>query len=256
MTAIEQLRAACIEAVDYMTHAPNWPLGTRIAKRKTTLAALRAALAAAAVPPLDPQRLSDAEASVRLDGDTRRACNHDGCLAAPVSADGWCPLHHAAVPPLDERRFQAALAEHDHALCYAGFMAFIRGVDIPETTEKARLVLVERMLKAEAALAAVPPPPAHPDLKYTVDRDLPCAICRVTIHAGEQVYRASATDPDAWQHVSHGALAAVPPLEDHADYACQCPTCVGVRNHRRLAAVPPPDPKTARYLGVPIDDDD
>lgn len=39
---------------------------------------------------------------------------------------------------------------HDHALCYAGFLAFIRGVDIAETQERARLVLVERCLKAEA----------------------------------------------------------------------------------------------------------
>jgi hypothetical protein len=37
---------------------------------------------------------------------------------------------------------------HDHALCYAGFLAFIRGVDIPATTEQARLVLIEQLAAA------------------------------------------------------------------------------------------------------------
>ncbi len=43
-------------------------------------------------------------------------------------------------------------------------------------------------------------------------RDLPCAICRVTIHAGEKCYLA---DPDKsgarWQHVDHVSSPARPP---------------------------------------------
>lgn len=46
---------------------------------------------------------------------------------------------------------------HDHALCLAGFMAFVRGVDIHETTELARVALIERALKAEAQLDALTP---------------------------------------------------------------------------------------------------
>lgn len=42
---------------------------------------------------------------------------------------------------------------HDHALCLAGFLAFVRGADIPETLEQARVALVERALRAEADLA-------------------------------------------------------------------------------------------------------
>jgi predicted Ser/Thr protein kinase len=37
----------------------------------------------------------------------------------------------------------------------AAFLAFIRGVDIPNTTEQARLVLVERALRAEATVTAM-----------------------------------------------------------------------------------------------------
>lgn len=45
--AISDTHNSLRAAEDYVTHAPNWPLGTRIAKRKEVLALLRAALAGA-----------------------------------------------------------------------------------------------------------------------------------------------------------------------------------------------------------------
>lgn len=53
---------------------------------------------------------------------------------------------------------------------------------------------------AERLKAPVTPP------KYTADRDLPCAVCRVTIRQGEQVYKFGdwkGNEPHRWQHVSH-----------------------------------------------------
>lgn len=51
---------------------------------------------------LDARRLSEAEASVRLDGGTRRACNEPTCAADPVGADGWCDGHR----PLSASRWR------------------------------------------------------------------------------------------------------------------------------------------------------
>jgi hypothetical protein len=57
-TALAPLRAlqdACRLAEDYIVHASNWPMGTRIAKRKAVLNALRsdAVVAALAARPPD-----------------------------------------------------------------------------------------------------------------------------------------------------------------------------------------------------------
>lgn len=42
---MERLRALLSEAEDYITHANNWPMGTRIQRRKELLPRLRAELA-------------------------------------------------------------------------------------------------------------------------------------------------------------------------------------------------------------------
>jgi hypothetical protein len=47
------------------------------------------------------------------------------------------------------------MIEKPHALMLAAYLAFIKNVDIPETMEKARAALVERVLRAEASREAL-----------------------------------------------------------------------------------------------------
>lgn len=67
-------------------------------------------------------------------------------------------------------------------------------------SERARAEYCTACEAAERLKAPVTPP------KYTADRDLPCAVCRVTIREGEQVYKFGdwkGNEPHRWQHVSH-----------------------------------------------------
>jgi len=61
----------------------------------------------------------------------------------------------------------------------------------------------------------------YPDLKYTADRDVPCAVCRVTIRQGEQCCRANAASLDEWQHPSH--LAPCPLCDVLGSHRAGCP---------------------------------
>ncbi len=54
--------------------------------------------------------------------------------------------------------------------------------------------------------AAWPAQAGATPLKYTAARDLPCAVCRVTILQGAQVYKFGdwkGDEPHQWQHLSH-----------------------------------------------------
>lgn len=59
------------------------------------------------------------------------------------------------------------------------------------------------------AIASSPAPLNYPTLKYTVARDRPCAVCRVTLRAGDLCYRD--VEPETFRHISHGPASPAPP---------------------------------------------